>query len=154
MDVFVGDISALVLKRSIRGDIGEFSLDGQMLKILMELDGQKNLATVSQAINMDMEALREVITRLHQIKLVEKVEKKAPVLNKAFFDFLTTQLSIALGPIAEFLVEDEIQEFGYDLTNFPFDRAAELVNLLARQIPRKEKRLAFQQVMVEKIKNI
>ncbi len=153
MDVFAGDISALVLKRSIKGDIDEFSLDGQMLKVLMELDGEKNIKTVAQAINMETEALREVITKLYHIKLVEIVQKKVPLLDKAFFDFLTVQLSIALGPIAEFLVEDEIQEFGYDLTNFPLYRAAELVNLLARQIPRKEKRLAFQQLMVEKIKN-
>jgi hypothetical protein len=152
MDVFVGDISALVFKRSIKGDIGEFSLDSNMLKVLMELDGKKNLATVAQAINMDMEALREVAARLYNIKLVAKVEKKAPVLNKAFFDVLTAQLSLALGPIAEFLIEDEIQEFGYDLTNFPFHRAAELVNVLALQIPREDKRLAFQRVMVEKIK--
>lgn len=154
MSVNVGDISALVFKRSIRGDLGKFSLDSQMLKVLMELDGDKSLNTVSRTINMDMETLREVIIRLNHINLIEKVEKKSFALNKAFFDFLTAQLSLALGPIAEFLIEDEIRELGYDPTNFPFQRTAELVNILARQIPRDEKRLVFQQVMVEKIKKI
>ncbi len=154
MNIRVGDISALVFKRSIRGNLGEFSLDSNMLKVLMELDGNKSLAKVSRAINMDLETLREVIIRLIHINLVQQVETKSLFLNKAFFDFLTAQLSLALGPIAEFLVEDEIRELGYDATSFPHQRAAELVNLLASQIPRNEKRLAFQQVMVEKIKKI
>jgi len=74
------------------------------------------------------------------------------MLNKEFFNFLVAQLSFALGPLAEFLIEEEIREFGDDPAKIPRRRSAELVNLLARQIPRKEKRVAFQQAMVLKIK--
>ena len=42
-----GDISALVLKGSIKGDLGEFSLDSHMLQVLMQLDGKKNLGSVA-----------------------------------------------------------------------------------------------------------
>lgn len=152
MDIFSGNFSALVFKGLVKGNLDEFSIDTQMLKVLMQLDGKKNLASVSRAINMDMKMLREVLTRLYSANLIEKVEKFIPMLNKEFFNFLAVQLSLALGPIAEFLIEEEIHEFGDDPAKVPKRRAAELVNLLARQIPRKEKRVAFQQAMILKIK--
>ena len=152
MDVFSGDFPALVFKESIKGDLGEFSLDSHMLKVLMALDGKKNLASISRSLNMNMGKLQEVLTRLHSYQLIEKVENAVLMLEKEFFVFLTDQLSFAIGPIAEFLIEDEIRELGDDSTQIPLRRAAELVNLLARQIPREEKRVGFQQAMVTKIK--
>ena len=43
MDVSTGDIPTLVFRRAVRDDLAEFSFDGQMLSVLMELDGKKNL---------------------------------------------------------------------------------------------------------------
>ena len=152
MNIFSGDFSALVFKGLVKDNLDEFSIDTQMLKVLTHLDGRKNLASVSSAINMDMKILQEVLTRLYSVNLIVKVDKSVPMLNKEFFNFLVAQLSFALGPLAEFLIEEEIREFGDDPAKVPRRRAAELVNLLARQIPRKEKRVAFQQAMVLKIK--
>ncbi len=152
MNIFSGDFPALVFKGLVKDNLDEFSIDTQMLKVLTHLDGRKNLASVSRAINMDMKILQDVLTRLYSVNLIVKVDKSVPMLNKEFFNFLVAQLSFALGPIAEFLIEEEIREFGDDPAKVPRRRAAELVNLLARQIPRKEKRVAFQQAMVLKIK--
>ncbi|MBW1898839.1 MAG: hypothetical protein JRI61_07250 [Deltaproteobacteria bacterium] len=152
MDIFSGDFYTLVFKESIKVDIEELSLDSHMLKILMALDGKKNLASVSRSLNIGPEALKEALIRLYNIQLIEKVKNAVPTLSKDFYDFLTFQLSLALGPLAEFLIEDEIREFNDDPEKIPFSRAAELVNLLARQIPREEKKIVFQQAMVQKIK--
>ena len=149
-----GDISALVFKSSIKGELGQFSLDSQMLKVLMALDGKKNLAAVAREIGMNIATLKEALARLQSVGLIETVEHAVPMLNQDFFDFLKEHLSLALGPLAEFLIEDEIQELGDKQGKVPFSRAAELVNLLARQVPRQEKRVAFQQAMVQKIKAI
>ncbi|MFC1815249.1 hypothetical protein ACFL0M_04750 [Thermodesulfobacteriota bacterium] len=86
--------------------------------------------------------------------MIEKIDKITPVLDKEFFDFLKTQLSMAMGPIAEILIEDEIQEFGSDSTGVPYHLAAELVDLLSRQIYREAKKIAFQQAMVKKINEL
>lgn len=154
MNIFSGDLPSLVFKGSVDTQMDELSLDSQMLKVLMTLDGKKNLAAVSRTLGIDMGTLKEVLLKLHNVQLVQKVETAVPVLNKEFYDFLSHQLSIALGPIAEFLIEDEIRELGGDPSKIPFTRAAELVNLLARQIPREEKKIVFQQALVQKIKEI
>ncbi len=79
-------------------------------------------------------------------------ETTVSVLNGEFLDFIQNQLALALGPIAEFLIEDELLKFGDHPKKVPLYRAAELVNLLAHHIPRQEKKVAFQQAMAKKIK--
>ena len=154
MDVFSGDITSLVFKGAVKRDSGEISLNSNMLQVLMELDGKKDIASVARTLKMNMVSLREVLIGLHDLLLIEVVEDAVPTLNMEFYDFLKTQLSRAMGPLAEFLLNDEIQEFGGEPTKIPLHRAAELVDVLARQIPRQEKGVVFQQIMVKKLTEI
>ncbi|MFW6080361.1 MAG: hypothetical protein ACOC7W_00495 [Desulfosalsimonas sp.] len=153
-NIFSGDISRMVLKRTVNADLGEVSLDSQMLQVLMELDGKKNLGQVAQALNMSMKDLRHVINKLHDLKLCLPAKESMPTLGKDFFDFLSSQLSRAMGPIADVVIEDEINQMGEDPKSFPAHRAAELVDVLARQILREERKVAFQQAMVKKLREI
>jgi len=84
----------------------------------------------------------------------EKEQHPNSFLDNEFFDFLKMQLSLALGPIAGYLIEDEIRGWGGDLAKIPRHRAAELADRLSRQIQRQEKKIAFQQALVKKIKEI
>jgi hypothetical protein len=67
-------------------------------------------------------------------------------------DYLKAQLSVATGPIAEVLIEDATEDLGARPSEIPRHQVAELIDILSRQIPREEKRVAFQQAMLEKIK--
>ena len=153
-DIFTGDISRLVLKRTVRADMGEVSLDSQMLNVLMELDGKKNLGQIAQSLNMNMKTLREITSRIHQLRLCEHAAESMPVLGKAFINELSMELSKAMGPIADVVIEDEIADMGESRERFPAHRAAELVDVLARQILREERKVAFQQSMVKKLREI
>ena len=149
-----GDISTLVLKGAIKGNLGEFSLDSHMLQVLMQLDGKKNLATVASALNLDAATMKKVIARLAKLGLVEKPGPLVPGISKAFIDDMIAQLANAMGPIAEVVFEDELEAFGGDPTKIPKNRAAELITRLANEIPREEKKLEFQQAMVARLKTI
>ncbi len=153
-NIFSGDISRMVLKRTVGANVGEVSLDSRMLQVLMELDGRKNLGQVAHSLGMTMKDLRQVVNRLHDLKLCETTAESMPTLGKDFFDFLSSQLSRAMGPIADVVIEDEISQLGEDRERFPAHRAAELVDLLARQILREERKVAFQQAMVKKLREI
>ncbi|MBF0396336.1 MAG: hypothetical protein HQK78_06160 [Desulfobacterales bacterium] len=149
-----GDISGLVFKRVVKSDQGEVALSSQMLQVLMELDGKKNLGSVSKSLGVAMIDLRKIISKLYQNKLIIKVEASVAVLDKGFWDYLGENLSQAMGPIAEILIEDEIADMGLSKGKVPKSKAAEIVSLLARQIPREEKKVAFQQAMVKKLKEV
>ncbi len=152
MDLSSGDISAMIFKRVVRDDMGDFSLDRQTLTVFMELDGKIPLGALARKSTMNMGALRDVISHLLRLGLIEKVEKKIIAVDNAFFGYLVDQLSLAVGPIAGVLIEDEVQGLGHDLRQFPSYRVTELVDRLAREIRREEKKSIFIKNMVNKIR--
>ena len=152
MDILSGDITTLVFRRAISVDSGNVSLDGHMLNVLSKLDGRKNFSMISREIGIDMSAMRSVISKLAKLKLIEAVEEEIPVLDKEFFAFLIGQLSIITGPIAQVMVEDVIREMAHGSSTIPVNRAAELIEMLSRQIPETEKRTSFIQTMLARIK--
>ena len=152
MDISSGNILALVFKRVVRENIGEISLDSNMLRVLMELDGKRNLSEIAKKTKMDMSEIRKVVSKLLQLKLVEPVQITVPMLDEDFFEYLQAKLSLALGPIAEIIIEDALKDLGHKRSQFPSHRAAELVDLVAREIQREEKTGPFKQDMVNKIK--
>jgi len=152
MSNLAGDIAALRFKGSIRSQLGEYSLDSRMLSVLMELDGQKNCAAVAQKLKMSMGDLRLVLEALDRLTLLEQIGGAASWMEPSFFKALRGHLSQAMGPIAEILIVDEVGELGATMERFPRHQAADLVAALARQIPREEKRIAFQQALIKEIK--
>ena len=152
MDVTSGDLSALVFKRVPAQNLGEFSLDGRMLSVLMEVDGRQSVGTIAQKLGMTLGAIRPVVSGLLDLKLIEAGEGSLSVLEAEFLDYLKGRLALAVGPIAEVLIEDAAGDLGYTPERFPTHRAAELVDLLARQIRREEKMAEFKQEMVNMIR--
>ncbi len=152
MDVTSGDLSALVFKRVPAQNLGEFSLDGRMLSVLMEVDGRQSVGTIARKLGMPPGAIRPVVSGLLDLKLIEAGEGSLSVLDAEFLEHLESRLALAVGPIAEVLIEDAAEDLGYTPERFPTHRAAELVDLLARQIRREEKMAEFKQEMVNMIR--
>ncbi len=149
MDVMSGDLSALVFKRVPAQNLGEFSLDGQMLSILMEVDGRQSMGAIARKLGLSPGAIRPVVSKLMELGLIEADENAISILDGSFLKYLKDELALALGPIAEVLIEDAAADLGYTPERFPAHRAAELVDLLARQIRREEKMTLFKQNMVD-----
>jgi hypothetical protein len=152
MDISSGDISALVFRRLVREDTGEVSFDNQMLTIFMELDGKKNLATVAKKTGLKMSSVREAVSKLMRLDLIELVEGSVSALERDFLNYLKRELSLAIGPLAEVLIEDAMNDMGYSAERFPSQRAAELVEMLGKEIHREDKKTTFRQNLVIKIK--
>ncbi len=156
MSTSAGGVANLVFKRVIRGDLGRLSLDGLMLSVLMCFDGKKTLLQIAEQMNMELVAIKPTVARLVKLKIIERVEGavvEGGVLDEDFISFLTSQLSVALGPLSSIVVEDALDDLGAK-NGFPVTRAAELVNYLAQEIQHEDKRIAFKQAMLKKLKEI
>ena len=99
-----------------------------------------------------MADIRQVITKLINLRLVESVERAVSIVDIEFIDFLISRMSVAIGPLGEIIVEDGLEEMGFNENNFPSLRTAELVNFLSQEIPREDKRIEFKQAMLRKIR--
>ncbi len=148
-------VADLVFKQAIRGDLGKLSLDGQMLSVLMNFDGKKTLLQVAEQMNVELITIKPAVARLVKLGIIERVESaagKSGVLDEGFIAFLTSQLSVAIGPLSAIVVEDGLENMGYSKSDFPVSRAAELINLLAQEIQCEDKRIEFKQAMLKKLK--
>ena len=152
MDFLSGNISSMVFKQVVTGGTDDITLDSSLLNVFLELDGKKNLGIIAQKTGLNMGDIRDIVSRLLQLKLVEPAAEAILMADDDFFNFLNTQLSLAVGPVAEVLIEDEIANMDHDSSKFPVFMAAELVEILAMAIKREEKKSAFKLSMVNKLK--
>jgi hypothetical protein len=152
MDLSYGGVASTVFRPVIRGELGMLSLGGQILSVLMALDGQKTLDQVSQKIGISRVEIRQAITKLINMRLVESIERAVCIVDQEFMNFLISMMSWAVGPLGEIIVEDGLEELGFNENNFPSQRTVDLINFLSQEIPREEKRIQFKQAMLRKIK--
>lgn len=153
MDIFTGDISPRVFKLVVRNEPGEVTLDKQMLRVITELDGKRDVGMIARNIGMELGEIKEVISRLLKHNIIALVEEPIPTLKGDFFVYLMHQLSLATGPMAEVLIEDALASLGYDRSRFPKHQVQDLIELLARKIFREEKRAIFKLNLFKKISN-
>ena len=148
-----GDISSKIYRRKVRDDIGDFSLDHQALLIFMELDGKATLGTLAAKTGLSMGSIRELISNLLELGLIENVEKQIIPVDSDFFRYLVEELALAVGPIASVIIEDEVHDLGHDVKTFPSYLVTELVDRLAGEIRREEKKSVFIKNMVNIIRS-
>ena len=148
-----GDITSKIYRRKVRDDIGDVSLNHQALLILMELDGKATLGALAGKTGLSMGSIRELISNLLTLGLVEKVEKQIIPVDSDFYRNLLEELALAVGPIASVLIEDEVHDLGHDVKTFPSYLVTELVDRLAGEIRREEKKAIFIKSMVSIIRS-
>ncbi len=150
----------VVLKLSDTLDTKEIKLDRETWRILAHLDGVSNVGQVGERLNMSFTDLRRRLSRLVESGMLVSVEvgpasrTQPSSINGDFISALRGFLTDALGPMAEVVLEDVLEEMGESLDALPRSRAAELVEVLAAEIPRDEKRLAFQKAMLDLLSRV
>ena len=148
-----GDISSEIYRRKVRDDIGDFSLHHQTLSIFMALDGKTALGALAGKTGLSMGSIRELISNLLELGLIEKVEKQIIPVDSDFFRNLVDELALAVGPIASVIIEDEVHDLGHDVRTFPSYLVTELIDRLAGEIRREEKKSVFIKNMVNLIRS-
>ncbi len=154
MDISPSELYHMVFKRVLREDIGELALDGKTLKVLFDMDGRKSAGELSKRLGIEMEELARIISKLLELKIIEPLDEAVSMLGSDFFDYLHDQLALAVGPIADVIIEDVVSDMGHTISRFPRHRAAELIDLIAREIRNEERRIAFQQTMLSRIREM
>ena len=151
MNLPTGDISPLIFRQVVGENVKDVSLDGRLLSLFLAFDGKKNLDTLAQTIGLSPDDLRVTVTRLLELQLIEPLEKEFTYLDPEFLRYLTLQYAKAIGPLAGIIIEEELLTAGYHPDCIPKTQAVILVETLARDIQRKEKKDRFIRDMVRKI---
>lgn len=141
--------SSLYFKKVIRRDTEQVSLDANMIRLLLAIDEHRSLDQIADSVDMDSITLKQSLAQLLKRGLIEPVRKAPPRLDRMFYDALRINLSKAVGPMAEILIEDAAAEMNLDLHRIPADQAAELISTISYEIPDDENRIQFKKSMIQ-----
>ena len=136
-------------RKTLRKDHDQIALNAEMIRLLLAINEKKGLSQIAAEVEMETATLKKNLGKLIQLGLVEPVKKDLPVLDKIFLQALNINLSKAIGPIAEFLIEEVASKMEISGPGIPVHQAAEMIAALSHEIPDAEKQIEFKKSMMD-----
>jgi hypothetical protein len=136
-------------RKVIRKASDKVSLDADMIRLLIAIDENKSLYQIADEVEMEASTLKKNLSKLLAQGLIEPVKKDLPVLDKIFLQALKINLSRAIGPMAEILIEEIVSEMELTAPEITLPQAAELIAILSHEIPDEKKRIEFKKSMMD-----
>ena len=134
------------------------TIDGRDWELLALINGERTAADLATATGSEDIDMARNLYRLKMAGLVElsAAQAAAPqqraVAGPAFFQALTTAVAGALGPLAEIIIDDAVEELGFTRATFPRDTVSALAERISAEIREPEKRVRFQQTMLQMLR--
>ncbi len=151
-------LTHVIFKLSSSELTGEINLKPEAWRILSQVNGTRTLGEIAQAVGMAPETASQIAETLLKARILEVAGEGASsiaaTVDAAFFKEVARELARAIGPLATVIIEDVIAALGEKPDSFPRERLAELVEQVSEEIREPNKRLRFQQVMLEAIRKV
>ena len=154
MKTTFGDVSTSVYKRSSTHVKGKLTMSLKMLAFLLLLDGEMNVGEVSQTMNIKTSEASEIVSKLTGYGLIDKVVDNFAAIDPRFVSIMTQQLSRFTGPIAAVVIEEATTHLNEKPDQLPVAMAAELVDIVGRQISDINQRSIFIRHMLRNLQEL
>ena len=96
--------------------------------------------------------LNTTLLKLLELKLVEPIQTDIAYLDNEFITALKINLSQAVGPMAEILIDDVVVDMNLSVSEIPKTQAAEFISTLSLEIPDEDSSVQFKKAMLDLIK--
>ena len=138
----------LYFRKVIRKDSDKISLDADMIRLLIAIDENKSLYQIAEEVDMQAITLKTTLSKLLDQGLIEPLKKDISYLDHLFLEALRINLSKAVGPIAEILIADVVEDMNLKTSEIPTNQASELIHNLSLEIPEEKNRIEFKKSML------
>lgn len=137
----------IIYRLSLQKNEGEKHISPDQWSVLVLCNGTKTVAEITKSLGWDEYKTFKTVYQLVQSGLLERVEDrtgtKKRLVKEDFFSILDTELKKAMGPVAPFIIDDKLIEFGEQKETFPQERALSFIEALSEEIPNPSKRNEF-----------
>ncbi|MEW6733572.1 MAG: DUF4388 domain-containing protein [Acidobacteriota bacterium] len=138
----------------------EFSLRAEDWAVLREIDGEKTVTEVADATQLNELYASRIIVRLFDLGLVESAGEAIPqeaiveTVDERVLDRVERELMVAIGPMAPIVIDDCAEMLGHKRSELPRDMVPAFLERLAEEIPDNDRRVRFQESMLEIMKQL
>ena len=125
-------------------------------KVIMQVDGQKNLQEIIYELALGDEESLAVFHELYQKNLIEIVVEEniqSRIAGEEFFKNLESILIQIIGPVSPYVIDDVLWELNETRENFIIEKIPSLTESISREILDDKKRVQFQEEMLSLIKS-
>lgn len=145
--------SDITFRLSLQKGSEEKSIRPDEWNILALANGMRSVSEIAKAIGWSEFKTTKAICQLVRTGLLERGEdQKLPKkkrLGEGFFATLEIEFTKMMGPVAPFIIEDKIAEFGEDKGSFPRDQGVPFIESLSEEIAEESKRKEFVEIMTD-----
>jgi hypothetical protein len=126
--------------------------------VLAMVNGAASAADLAREAGVEEIEFAKQLYRLKLHGLVEMavMQQAAPVqralAGPGFFTALTQAVAGALGPLAEIIIDDAVEDLGFTRASFPRDAVSSLAERISGEIREPDKRVKFQQTMLQMLR--
>lgn len=135
-------------RKVIGADKDQVSLDADTIRLLIASDESKSLNQIAEEVDLNSTRFRQAPSKLLKQGLIEPAPESIPVRDESFLESLRIHLAKAIGPMAEILIADAMDEMDLNSAGIPVNQAAELITQLAREVPDGENQIQFKKSML------
>ena len=134
------------------------TLDARDWELIALVDGHRSAAEIAREFGGEDTDLARTLYRMKLGGLIEVaavisgVPVQRPFAGPAFFQALTTAVAGALGPLAEIIIDDAVEDLGFSRADFPRDSVAALAERISGEIKDADQRVRFQQTMLQMLR--
>ena len=142
-----------IFRLSLQQNPAEKNIRADQWNVLALANGVRTVSEIAEAVGWDEFKTSKMVYQLIETGLLERAEEQRPVRKKKvgedFFPTIEHELKKVMGPVAPFIIEDKLAEFGETKDFFPQDQAALFVELLSEEITIDLKKREFVKAMSE-----
>jgi len=123
--------------------------------VITQIDGHKTVADVAKVLALNLDEALNLFNGLNEkglIEIVSTARLQEDIAPQKFFEDLEKELTAVIGPVAPFVIEDALWAIEGSKDAFLLDRLPELIEAISEEIPDEEKKVAFQQRMLQVMK--
>ena len=134
------------------------TIEGADWEMLAVIDGRRTAGELATELGIEDIELARTLYRLKLARLIDltAAQVAAPaqraLAGAGFFQALTTAVAGALGPLAEIIIDDAVEDLGFTRATFPRDAVASLAERISGEIREPDKRVRFQQTMLQMLR--
>jgi hypothetical protein len=151
-------MDATIYRLSKKAPPGGISFNADDWRVLTMVNGVRSVTEIAQSISADEAAIARIGRNLLESGVLEvEFEPPAPrssTVDGWFFEQVTLELARAIGPMAEIIIDDELERLGKKREAFPCECVPDLVENVSSAIRDDAKRIRFQQVMLGSIRKL
>lgn len=135
----------------------EVTLRSAEWAVITQIDGHKTVKDISELLSLGNDEAIGLFNELVQKELIElqsMEEDKPDYVPAEFFNMLEAELTKVIGPVAPLILEDTIMEMDTNKDHYIPERIPELIEMVSEEIVDSQKKVKFQQIMLNQLKGM